>query len=255
MRRMYSESELTNLIKNYVTSGDGVFNIKKLTITADESVSYNGLEVSGNVILNDNVYTDGDVFDITGGIVGIGGSIHSINDNNKITIFGSDIEIVDGMDSEGGNLTAKTLKQTEPNYLFQFEVMVEDTTNFEKTGTQYCRIEEVNGEIHIIIMARFKNIDPVNAHSTRLAQYEISNIPEYLSSKIYGVNGSINQPNAGVIRIAPIGIEGSGSPAIYPCRLRGATTPNTIILYQSTGISVNAQDYITFTLEVNLSVL
>ena len=155
---------------------------------------------------------------------------------------------------ENADVKVKTIKQSEPNYLFEFEVDVEDTTNFERIGNQYCRIEEVNGEIHIIMLARFHNKDTGNVRSTRLSQFDISNIPEDISSKIYGYNGPLNQADAGIIRVAPMGVEGGTIVTIKPCRLMGLTA-NTITCYQPDATSVPANGYLSFSMEVNLSIV
>ena len=162
-------------------------------------------------------------------------------------------EVVKQTDFQDVELKVKTIKQSEPNYLFEFEVNVEDATHFEKVGTQYCRIEEVNGEIHIIILAKFHNTD-TNSRSTRLSQFDISNIPEAISSKIYGYRGPLNEANAGLIRVAPVGVESGSAVSLKPCRLLG-TNATTITCYQPDTTSTPADGYLSFSMEVNLSIV
>ena len=156
------------------------------------------------------------------------------------------------------DIVAKTLKQREANYLFEFEINVADTTNFEKYGTQYCRIEEVNGEIHLIICAMFHNKDTDAQHNMALSVLEIADIPNEIASKIFTCGGqnlteaAASSPS-NIVRIAPLGLNGTGV-AIQPCRLYH-NGPNKLALYGPSGQNVAANGYGVITLEVNLSLM
>lgn len=158
----------------------------------------------------------------------------------------------------GGAITSKTLKQSEANYLYEFEITLNDTENFEQVGEQYCRIEEVNGEIHIIGAAMFKNIDTANAHSFRLNTYFRKTLPPELASKIYGMNGSLSEANAGYIRLMSchtVIVEVPYDVKSSPILLSGSSTPNEIQFYQSGSHSIPANDTAFISFECNLSVL
>ena len=157
------------------------------------------------------------------------------------------------------DIVAKTLKQREANYLFEFEINVADTTNFEKHGTQYCRIEEVNGELHLIICAMFHNKDTEAQHNMALSVQSITDIPEEISSKIFSCGGKkvSETPSANssenIIRIAPMGLNGTGV-AIQPVRIYH-DGKNKISIYGPSGQNVAANGYGVITLEVNLSLM
>lgn len=158
-----------------------------------------------------------------------------------------------------GNLQTTTLKQTQANYLHEFEVLPDDETNFETFGEQYCRFEVVNGELHIIICATFHNKD-TNTHNTNLKYQNITNIPAAIGEKIIDMGGKklTEIPSGGisnVIRISPCGAYSTTTGiALYPCRIEHSGQ-NQITIYQPNGMNVDADGYIMFSIEANLSIM
>lgn len=152
----------------------------------------------------------------------------------------------------GKDVVAKTIKQTQANYRYDFTVKPEDLTNFDPVSAQYCRIEEVNGEMHIIVLADFINTDTANSHTFRFGRIDLENLPPEIATKIYGLNGPISQNNAGTIRIVPAGVETNATPQIVPVILTSSVA-KTLTLIQPDNITVLPDDTITISFEVNLS--
>ena len=161
------------------------------------------------------------------------------------TAIGGDLDV-------NKDVRAKTLSQSQANYSFQFDLNASDTTNFERVS-QYTRIEVVNGELHIIGLAKFHNTDTESAHNFTLLEFLISNIPDEIAEKIYGDSGNnIKTANAGVVRVVPFGYSGA-SIGIVPMRITGGQTANQLKCYQPNAQSVSADGNISISFEANLS--
>lgn len=153
-----------------------------------------------------------------------------------------------------GDATAKTLSQSQANFSYNFSVEPTDSDNFEIVGVQYAKIEVVNGELHIICLAKFHNKDS-QTRSFSLSAFDVQNIPDEIASKIYGTTGNnIKTQNCGEIRVIPMGLTGGISGmTISPLKVQGNATPNSLTFYHASGYNVGAGNNVVLSFEANLS--
>ena len=158
---------------------------------------------------------------------------------------------------EDKDVKVKTIAQSEANYSFSFELIPSSSDYFLTHGSQYCKIEIVNGELHIIGVACFDNTDSDNNHNLTFSSQQIT-IPEYIADKIYNAIGEkLTQSPTGtdvaqkIIRIVPMGYQGNVY-GIAALRLEHIAA-NIINLSMGTGITVLAGKSITVSFEANLS--
>lgn len=232
MRRMYSQLELANIINTKVPQilyNEYGFYVEEGVIRSRKDASFElDLRVAGNFYAEDDAQ------------------------------FASSMHVDENIECDG-DITAKTLKQTQANYTTNFTISSPDDQYFEVSGVPFCKIEEVNGEMHIIGSIKFHNKDTENAHQFTLGRVDIYDLPTQISSKIYDVAGitvSATGSNAD-IRIFPVCT--SSSPRgqeIHAAVLHNVSEyPNGMRMYLNVSQSLNPNTPITISFEINLSIV
>lgn len=156
-----------------------------------------------------------------------------------------------------GDLRAKTLKQIEANYSVNFTISSPDEEHFEISGVPYCKIEAVNGEMHIIGSIKFHNKDTETAQTFTLSRVDVYNLPVEISSKIIDVDGiSVNGTGSNAnIRVFPVCTASSPrGQEIHAGLLHNVgEVANGMRLYLNISQSMNPNTNITISFEINLS--
>ena len=187
--------------------------------------------------------------------------IRESGDDVVASLVGKDINVGDlavtGDATISGDVVAKTLEQTQPNYIFDFSSLIKpsDETNFEKVGTPFAKMSVINGVLHIVCIIAFHNKDTANAHNLSLLQLNLSNIPSEIGSKIYDVGGKnlteAITPGLNRIRWIPCSMESNTN---NPIRMNHQA-PNTIQLYQPQYVSIPADENGVISFECNLIII
>ena len=155
------------------------------------------------------------------------------------------------------DFVAKTLKQTNSNWEEDFTLP--SVSGFTKAN-EYCRLEEINGILHLVICALYENSSGASA-SFSLGSIVFSNIDESISSKIYTAGGQkVSEPVSSTyaeryIRVAVMGVSSAGvSTNLTQCILLH-TGANEMTLYHTTSVTIGSSATAVASCEINLTLL
>lgn len=193
--------------------------------------------------------------------------LHVKSINAKGGAISGSLAVTDNM-AVGGDLDvnkdvrSKTLKQSEANWELEFTA-TPPSEDFSYVGG-YQALKQVNGELHLIYVACFKNIS--DSAKTFQFQYpyidfDLSEMPLELRQKIYDMAGkTLDEPNPpadeSYIRIAPMAVSAQGSGNyIVSCPIIHRIANHLQISFGNSFGNVPANGYVRLSLEVNLDII
>lgn len=207
---------------------------------------------------------------ISSAYIGAGNTLHLVtesgDDIDAGALFNGDLAVNGDLSITGdftgdvnftGNVTAETLSQRSANY--SLTLTPPTITNFDLISS-YCKLNWINGELHLIFCVSYKNNSGASASFGNYDVY-LPSIPATIGDKIYDMGGkklSETPPSDAALRLircAPMGQVVYGSTSkIVQCEVLHIST-NQLRLNATTNYTVPANSYCVLTLEVNLDVI
>lgn len=207
---------------------------------------------------------------ISSAYIGAGNTLHLVtesgDDIDAGALFNGDLNVGGDLSVAGdvtgnvnftGNVSAETLTQRSANY--SVTLTPSTITGFDLISS-YCKLNWINGELHLIFCVSYKNTSGAAASFPNYDVY-IPSIPAIIGDKIYDMGGkklTETPPSDAalkVIRCAPMGqiVYGSTS-RIIQCEVLHLSA-NQIRLNATSNYTVPANAFCVLTLEVNLDVI